>query len=210
MRMSAWGSVGYVSPQTCVTSGDYSAEAFSLGGSGSGKTTLLNAIAHRLSGLPTESGEVSYYSFDPSLTPPFHLQSRSSHLSHPSSSLPANATGEKVRRSQVKKRIGFVRQQDFLVECLTVRETLTYAARLRLPRSLGDDQVRQIVEETIDELGLRDAAETVVGGPLRKGISGGEKRRLTIGCVLVTLPSVLILDVGPPLANTEALSADVP
>jgi hypothetical protein len=33
-----------------------------------------------------------------------------------------------------------------------------------------------IVEQTIDELGLRDAAETVVGGPLRKGISGGEKR----------------------------------
>lgn len=53
-----------------------------------------------------------------------------------------------------------------------------------------------IVEQTIDELGLRDAAETVVGGPLRKGISGGEKRRLSIGCVLVTLPSVLILDVS--------------
>jgi ABC-type multidrug transport system ATPase subunit len=52
------------------------------------------------------------------------------------------------------------------------------------------------VEQTIDELGLRDAADTVVGGPLRKGISGGEKRRLSIGCVLVTLPSVLILDVS--------------
>ncbi len=39
-----------------------------------------------------------------------------------------------------------------------------------------------IVEQTIDELGLRDAADTVVGGPLRKGISGGEKR--CVGCYL--------------------------
>lgn len=56
-----------------------------------------------------------------------------------------------------------------------VRETLTYAARLRLPPSLADETVSLIVEQTIDELGLRDAADTVVGGPLRKGISGGEK-----------------------------------
>jgi ABC-type uncharacterized transport system YnjBCD ATPase subunit len=67
---------------------------------------------------------------------------------------------------------------------------------LRLPNHLSAEVIRLIVEQTIDELGLRDAADTVVGGPLRKGISGGEKRRLSIGCVLVTLPSVLILDVS--------------
>ena len=50
------------------------------------------------------------------------------------------------------------------------------AAKLRLPTSLSNDVISVIVEQTIDELGLRDAAETVVGGPLRKGISGGEKR----------------------------------
>jgi hypothetical protein len=41
---------------------------------------------------------------------------------------------------------------------------------------LSNEAIGIIVEQTIDELGLRDAAETVVGGPLRKGISGGEKR----------------------------------
>ena len=51
-----------------------------------------------------------------------------------------------------------------------------------------------IVEQTIQELGLSEAADTVVGGMGRKGISGGEKRRLSIGCVLVSFPSVLILD----------------
>ena len=55
--------------------------------------------------------------------------------------------------------------------------TLTIqAAKLRLPASLSNEVIAVIVEQTIDELGLRDAAETVVGGPLRKGISGGEKR----------------------------------
>lgn len=62
-----------------------------------------------------------------------------------------------------------------------------------------------IVEQTLDELGLRDAADTVVGGPLRKGISGGEKRRLSIGCVLVTLPSVLILD--EPTSGLDAFTS---
>jgi len=50
------------------------------------------------------------------------------------------------------------------------------AAKLRLPTTLSNEAISIIVEQTIDELGLRDAAETVVGGPLRKGISGGEKR----------------------------------
>jgi ABC-type multidrug transport system ATPase subunit len=62
-----------------------------------------------------------------------------------------------------------------------------------------------IVEQTVDELGLRDAADTVVGGPLRKGISGGERRRLSIGCVLVTLPSVLILD--EPTSGLDAFTS---
>ncbi|WRT65356.1 uncharacterized protein IL334_002299 [Kwoniella shivajii] len=159
-----------------------------LGGSGSGKTTLLNAIANRLSGLPTESGEVAYYS-------------ATSHTN----TAETVVTGQKLSRNEVKRRIGFVRQQDYLVECLTVRETLTYAAKLRLPTSLSNEAITHIVDQTIDELGLRDAADTVVGGPLRKGISGGEKRRLSIGCVLVTLPSVLILD--EPTSGLDAFTS---
>ena len=76
----------------------------------------------------------------------------------------------------------------------SVRETLTYAAKLRLPSSVDRATRRLIVEQTIQELGLTEAANTIVGGAGRKGISGGEKRRLSIGCVLVSFPSVLILD----------------
>ncbi|KAL7419907.1 hypothetical protein Q5752_005823 [Cryptotrichosporon argae] len=161
-----------------------------LGGSGSGKTTLLNAIAHRMA-LPIESGKVGYYSAataTPSLS---------------SSSAPAGA--RELGRREATRRLGFVRQQDFLVACLTVRETLAYAARLRLPAGLDDGAIAAIVAQTIDELGLRDCADTVVGGPLRKGISGGEKRRLSIGCVLVTLPSVLVLD--EPTSGLDAFTS---
>ncbi|WVF67064.1 hypothetical protein IAT40_001808 [Kwoniella sp. CBS 6097] len=170
-----------------------------LGGSGSGKTTLLNAIANRLGGLPIESGEVAYYAATN------QNQAKERAENSDDATIRGSGRGKKLSRGEVKRRIGFVRQQDYLVECLTVRETLTYAARLRLPTSLSNETVSLIVEQTIDELGLRDAADTVVGGPLRKGISGGEKRRLSIGCVLVTLPSVLILD--EPTSGLDAFTS---
>ena len=77
-----------------------------------------------------------------------------------------------------------------------MRETLTAAARLRLPIS-AHSYIEEIVTDTIRELGLSACADTTVGGSGTggaKGISGGEKRRLSIGCVLVSFPSVLILD----------------
>ncbi|KAF7367372.1 ABC transporter domain-containing protein [Mycena sanguinolenta] len=143
-----------------------------IGGSGSGKTTLLNAIAGRLHGLPILDGEIS---FRP--------------LAQSSERLAAKDGAPKV-----SKIIGFVRQTDYLLPHLTVRETLMFSAALRLPKTVNDKEVRQIVDQTIDELGLNECADTVVGGMFRKGISGGERRRLSIGCVLVTMPSVLILD----------------
>ncbi|KAJ7275585.1 P-loop containing nucleoside triphosphate hydrolase protein [Mycena haematopus] len=142
-----------------------------IGGSGSGKTTLLNAIAGRLQGLPILDGQIS-----------FQAAAQSGH------------TAAKDGIPKVSKIIGFVRQNDYLLPHLTVRETLTFSAALRLPKTVDDKTVRQIVDQTIDELGLKECADTVVGGTFRKGISGGERRRLSIGCVLVTMPSVLILD----------------
>ncbi|KAJ7293859.1 P-loop containing nucleoside triphosphate hydrolase protein [Mycena rebaudengoi] len=141
-----------------------------IGGSGSGKTTLLNAIAGRLQGLPILDGNISF------------------RPSSQSQDTPPNGA------PKVSKIIGFVRQSDYLLPYLTVRETLSFNAALRLPKTVDKDTVRQIVDQTIDELGLKECADTVVGGIFRKGISGGERRRLSIGCVLVTLPSVLILD----------------
>lgn len=142
-----------------------------IGGSGSGKTSLLNAITCRPSMLKTVSGDVSFLGSS------------------------GRILGTAAPRG-VKDVVGYVRQDDYLLPYLTVRETITFAAALRLPAGVDMQTQREIVDQTLVELGLMDAAETVVGGgPLsRGGISGGEKRRLTIACVLVSLPSVLICD----------------
>lgn len=77
---------------------------------------------------------------------------------------------------KVRETLTYVRESLDGIFTLKACADLRQAAKLRLPTSLSDETVTLIVDQTIDELGLRDAAETVVGGPLRKGISGGEKR----------------------------------
>jgi len=75
----------------------------------------------------------------------------------------------------------YVIQQDLLLPTLTVRETLTYAAQLRLPASISKEEKRKMVEEVIMELGLKEAADTRIGNHEHRGCSGGEKRRTSIG-----------------------------
>ncbi|KZV81463.1 P-loop containing nucleoside triphosphate hydrolase protein [Exidia glandulosa HHB12029] len=150
-----------------------------IGGSGSGKTTLLHAIASRLGNLPVAAGNVVI--------------------------APSGGSASEHKLKGLSDVIGFVRQHDYLLPHLTVRETLTTAAQLRLPSSVSPATRTMIVEQTILELGLSDAADTIVGGAGRKGISGGEKRRVSIGCVLVSFPSVLVLD--EPTTGLDSFTA---
>jgi ABC-type glutathione transport system ATPase component len=78
-------------------------------------------------------------------------------------------------------RSALVIQQDLLLPTLTVRETLMYAAQLRLPPSISQDERKQLVEEVILELSLKEAADTRIGNHEHRGCSGGEKRRTSIG-----------------------------
>lgn len=155
-----------------------------------GKTSLLNAIAGRLGALPVLKGEVEFVP-----------------AAAASTSTDPVADGGKTSKVKAGKIVGFVRQNDYLLPYLTVRETLMFAASLRLPRSVDKAQHVEIVEQTILELGLSDVGDVVVGGGegARKGISGGERRRLSIGCTLVTLPSVLILD--EPTSGLDAFTS---
>ncbi|KAJ3341351.1 hypothetical protein HDU93_004987 [Gonapodya sp. JEL0774] len=90
--------------------------------------------------------------------------------------------------------VGFVRKDnDAIFPFLTVRETLQYAARLRL-WNVSDFEKDERVNEIIRVLGLKDCANTQVGNPMVKGISGGEKRRLNIGLGMICNPKVLIID----------------
>ncbi|KAI1173426.1 P-loop containing nucleoside triphosphate hydrolase protein [Nemania sp. FL0916] len=102
-------------------------------------------------------------------------------------------------------RHAYVMQQDVLLPTLTVRETLRYAANLRLPPPTTDSKRAQIVEEVILELGLKDCADTRIGNSEYRGCSGGEKRRTSIGVQLLGNPSVLFLD--EPTTGLDATSA---
>lgn len=81
----------------------------------------------------------------------------------------------------------FVEQEDALLGTLTARETLTYALRLSMPKA-RTELVRQRVADVIGMLGLDSCADIQIGTPLRRGLSGGQKRRVSIGCSLVTYP----------------------
>jgi ABC-type multidrug transport system ATPase subunit len=91
-------------------------------------------------------------------------------------------------------RSSYVMQQDVLIPTLTVRETLQYAADLRLPPPMTRAERRAIVEEVIMELGLKECADTQIGSNTHKGCSGGEKRRTSIGVQMLANPSVLFCD----------------
>jgi ABC-type multidrug transport system ATPase subunit len=91
-------------------------------------------------------------------------------------------------------RSAYVMQHDILIPTLTVRETLLYAAELRLPPPTTSAERRQVVEDIILELGLKECANTRIGDNVHKGCSGGEKRRTSLGVQMLANPSVLFLD----------------
>lgn len=102
-------------------------------------------------------------------------------------------------------RSAYVTQTDVLLPTLTARETLQYSADLRLPPPSTAEDRRRMVDEVILELGLKEAAATRVGSSLHRGLSGGEKRRVSIGVQLLANPSVLFLD--EPTTGLDASSA---
>jgi len=87
---------------------------------------------------------------------------------------------------KVRKQIAFVEQQDTLHIAATPREAIRFSARLRLPASTTTEELDTLTESTIAELGLESCADTIVGGEMLKGISGGERKRTSIGVELVT------------------------
>ncbi|KAF4610157.1 hypothetical protein D9613_010239 [Agrocybe pediades] len=104
----------------------------------------------------------------------------------------AHLNGEPIGTKKMHKISSFVEQEDALLGVLTVRESISYALRLHLPR-LPRTQVNQRVERVIRALGLQSCADQRIGTPISRGISGGQKRRVTAACAMVTFPYVPVL-----------------
>lgn len=85
-------------------------------------------------------------------------------------------------------------QDDTLIGTLTVREMISYSARLRLSNKMSREEKRSLVEGTITEMGLQDCADTVIGNWHLRGVSGGEKRRVSIALEILMRPRLLFLD----------------
>ncbi|KAL8457276.1 hypothetical protein ACS0TY_035210 [Phlomoides rotata] len=99
----------------------------------------------------------------------------------------------------------YVTQDDNLIGTLTVRETISYSARLRLPDRMPWADKRTLVESTIIEMGLQDCADTVIGNWHLRGVSGGEKRRVSIAIEILMRPRLLFLD--EPTSGLDSASA---
>ena len=99
----------------------------------------------------------------------------------------------------------FVEQQDTLMDSLTVQETLMYSALMRLPPRMSMEEKRGRVAQVMDELGIAHLAGRRVGGGKSRGLSGGEKRRVSIAQDMVTDPKILFLD--EPTSGLDSHSA---
>jgi len=87
-----------------------------------------------------------------------------------------------------------VTQDDTLLATLTVGEAVHYSAQLQLPDTMSKQEKKERANFTIREMGLQDAINTRIGGWGCKGISGGQKRRVSICIEILTRPKLLFLD----------------
>eukprot|EP00123_Amoebidium_parasiticum_P016558 comp23492_c0_seq1/m.39325 comp23492_c0_seq1/g.39325 ORF comp23492_c0_seq1/g.39325 comp23492_c0_seq1/m.39325 type:complete len:840 (-) comp23492_c0_seq1:149-2668(-) len=104
-----------------------------------------------------------------------------------------------------KRVAAYVMQSDALFPCLTVREHLTYTAQLRVPPTVSPVQKAQRVEQVLAMVDLQPVADRKIGNEWIRGLSGGQKRRVTVATELITMPSILFLD--EPTTGLDAYSS---
>ncbi len=113
--------------------------------------------------------------------------------------------GHDISEPQARNLIGFVPQDDLLIEELTVYQNLYYTAKLCF-EGMSEEEIDKRVIKTLKDLELDGAKDLKVGSPIRKYISGGQRKRLNIALELIREPAVLFLDEptsGLSSADTE-------
>ncbi|KAJ1502652.1 hypothetical protein HMI54_008839, partial [Coelomomyces lativittatus] len=146
-----------------------------MGSSGAGKSTLLDLLAHREKSGVVREGGILSFN------------------------------GRQLPSETYSRVVGYVDQEDTLMSTLTVEETILYSALLRLPSDMSYEAKVSRVKATMVELGIAHLANQRIGNSSKRGISGGEKRRVSIACEMVTSPSVLLLD--EPTSGLDAFNA---
>ncbi|SPO01649.1 related to ATP-binding cassette protein [Cephalotrichum gorgonifer] len=135
-----------------------------MGPSGCGKTTLLNVLAHRDAAAGAKVDGATL------------------------------VNGTNQSREAFRRMSSYVEQEDALIGSLTVRETMNFASRLSNLSGLSKSDRMSRIDGLLDSFGLRNQQHTLIGTPIRKGISGGQKRRVSVASQLITSPKLLFLD----------------
>jgi len=148
-----------------------------LGPSGSGKSTLMNVLAGRQN---TKQGGMKF-------------------------SGAISACGVEIDPSDFRGNIAYVMQDDSLLGTETPRECLSFSSRMRLPKTVSLADREQFVTDVINTLHLSKCQDTMVGNALVKGISGGERKRTSVGVELISNPKLLFLD--EPLSGLDSYAA---
>ncbi len=147
-----------------------------LGVSGTGKSTLLNLMNGN---IKPQNGQICINGYN---------------LNNPND------------REELKGIIGFVPQDDFLMEELTVYQNLYFSARLCLSK-FSPAKTKKIVTRLLIDLDLYDIKDLKVGSPLDKVISGGQRKRINIALELVREPSILFVD--EPTSGLSSIDSEV-
>ena len=93
-------------------------------------------------------------------------------------------------------RWGMFPEDDIVHSQLTVREALYFSTKLRT--DLTDAEIEQRIDSILDQLGILDKKNTLIGSPEQKVLSGGQRKRVNIAMELITDTPVLFLDKAPP------------
>ncbi|KNA18198.1 hypothetical protein SOVF_073000 [Spinacia oleracea] len=109
------------------------------------------------------------------------------------------------RKSKKSYRYAYIRQEDLFFSQMTVRETLSLAAELQLPQ-MSEQAKDDYINDLLCKLGLVSCADSIVGDAKVRGISGGEKKRLSLACELIASPSVIFAD--EPTTGLDAFQAE--
>lgn len=135
-----------------------------MGSSGSGKTTLLSTLSLRLDRV--------YMSIEGDM----------------------RLNGKEYTTTLLKQISAYVMQDDVVMAELTVQETLKYASYLRLPSTFTLEEREERVNQVLKMMGIEHCRDIIIGDTRRKGISGGERKRLCIAIELLSKPKLLFLD----------------
>eukprot|EP00937_MAST-01D_sp_MAST-1D-sp2_P003469 g3469.t1 len=147
-----------------------------MGPSGAGKSSLLNVLAGRV----ISSGRHSV----------------SGHVL---------INGAPVAASNVRMQVAYVMQDDAIMATATPREAMRFSAALRLGSTVSLAEREKLVEDMIEALSLGRCADTHIGDARLRGVSGGERKRCSIGVELITLPRLLFLD--EPTSGLDSFAA---